>query len=104
MKLPSDFLGYMRADGILKAFLTEDFVGYMALWPLDEIHQCNAEIEVEKYAPGFVGFGTNGGGELLAFDEAGAVYSLPMIGLSAEDAVRIAGSWREFESRIQRDG
>ena len=50
-----------------------------------------------RFAPGFLGFGSNGGGELLAFDAAGRIVMLPMVGMSAHDAKLVAGSWSELD-------
>ena len=77
--------------------------GYFILWPPDEVEQSNHEYEVSTYAPGFLAFGSNGGGELLAFDAIGAVYLLAAIGMSSEDAIKISYSWPEFVSQIKPD-
>lgn len=91
----------MAAERLTEAFLSCDFPGYMVLWPADKISQYDAEYQVAKYAPGFLSFGTNGGGELLAFDESGAVFCLPSIGLEPQYASPVADSWEQFESYIQ---
>lgn len=41
------------------------------------------------------------GGEFFAFDGAGAVYSIPLIGMSVEDAIKVANSWAEFVQHIE---
>jgi hypothetical protein len=73
MKLPDQYVRYLEGGGVLEAF-TEGDPGYVALWPVSEIEQNNLELRVAEYAPGFLGFGGNGGGELLAFDKDGIVY------------------------------
>ncbi|MDP9123309.1 MAG: SMI1/KNR4 family protein [Pseudomonadota bacterium] len=99
--LPSDYIAYLEREGLAEGF-TEGPPGYFALWRPDEIEASNRELQVETYAPGFLGFGTDGGGELLAFDESGAVFMLPMIGMEPQYANRIADSWREVAQRIDR--
>jgi hypothetical protein len=99
--LPSDYLAYRQRGGTVEAFLTCEFPGYMQLWPLDKVGEYNDDYEIAKYAPGFFGFGSNGGGELLVFDAAGAVYCLPAIGMEAECATRIANSWADFARYIE---
>ena len=54
-------------------------------------------------APGFLGFGGSGGGDMLAFDKDGGVYCLPMIGMEARHAEKFAGSWIEFRRRIKNE-
>jgi len=97
--LPSDYIAYIEGDGVSEEF-TEGLPGYFALWHPDEIDTNNKELQVETYAPGFLGFGTDGGGELLAFDASGAVFMLPMVGMEARYANRIADSWHEVAQRI----
>jgi len=70
-------------------------------WRLDEIEKCNLEYEVQKYAPGFFGFGTSGGGEMFALSPSGSVVCLPFIGMEPKVAMQIAGSWSEFERIIR---
>src|SRR5437764_6384968 len=96
MELPPEYLDYPRSGGTATAFLTRDFPSYMQLWPLDKINEYNLSYGVTECAPGFVCFGSNGGGELLAFDQGGAVYCLPAIGIEPKSAVRVADSWSEF--------
>ncbi|MFO0813214.1 MAG: SMI1/KNR4 family protein [Gemmatales bacterium] len=101
MKLPPAYLDYLSQGRPTEAFLSDDFVGYMMLWPLDEVEQNNREYEVPKYAPGFMCFGSNGGGELLAFDEEGTVFCIPLIGIDPKDAVHVADSWSDLEGFIE---
>jgi hypothetical protein len=43
----------------------------------------------------------NGGGELLCFDESGAVFMLPAIGMEPEVAIRIANCFEELTHRFE---
>jgi len=58
---------------------------------------------METYAPGFLAFAGNGGGEVLAFDAAGAVYMLPLVGLGPDEAIRVASSFAEFAGTFELD-
>jgi len=73
---------------------------YCQLWPAEEVLTSHAEYEVSQYAPGFLAFGSSGGGELFAFDvrESGSfpVVSLPCNGLSPADALPVAASFTEL--------
>lgn len=80
MDLPDEYVRYLETGGVVEA-PTESEPGYIALWPLAEIEQNNRDLQVAEYAPGFLGFGGDGGGEMLAFDRDGIVYMLPMIGM-----------------------
>jgi hypothetical protein len=99
IKLPKELVDYFETDCREFAFTKGD-PGYLQLWPQEEIEQWNQDYEVPEYAPGFVGFGSDGGGEMLAFDAEGAVYMIPFIGMSIEDAKKIGSSWSEIVSRI----
>lgn len=102
-RIPASYMAYITSGALAEGSMDGE-PGYFVLWPLDEIAQNNADVEIEKYAPGFVAFGGNGGGELLAFDHTGAVVMLPMIGLEAQYANKIAKSWEDFEKRIRATG
>ena len=101
--LPNDYIAYLEGTGVAEGF-TEGLPGYFALWHPDEIEASNRDLQVVTYAPGFLGFGTDGGGELLAFDVSGAVFMLPMIGMEPQYANRIANSWHEVVQRITPHG
>lgn len=103
--LPSCHVAYIRTTGPFECFTSDDAEpGYVSLWALDEISKSNSEIEIEAYAPGFIAFGGDGGGELLVFDANGAVFMLPMIGMAPDCAIRIAESFEEFVGRFEVSG
>lgn len=102
LNLPAGYKAYLSSGAPLEGF-TSGNPGYFILWPIDEIEKSNREYEVASDAPGFLGFGSDGGGEMLAFDTAGAVYMLPFIGMEPRYANKIADSWEEFEQRITVD-
>ena len=104
MNPPAEYLAYMESpDCIFEGEREGRMPGCFILWPPDEVEQNNQEYEVPACAPGFLAFGSNGGGELLAFDAAGAVYLLPTVGMSSEDAIKISDSWSGFVSQIKPD-
>lgn len=57
-------------------------------WPVAEVVQYNTDYEVEKYAPGYFGFGCSGGGEMFAISPVGSIVCLPFIGMSGSEARR----------------
>jgi hypothetical protein len=99
INLPADYLAYVESDGVSES-TTDGDPGYFQLWPPDEVEELNEKLGVATMAPGFLGFGSDGGGELLAFDKKGAVFMLPMVGMEAKYAKKIANSWTEVRERI----
>jgi hypothetical protein len=74
----------------------------IVLWGEDEEAASNAEMEVGVYAPGFVAFAANGGGEIYAVDEDDAVFMLPMIGMEPSAAIKLADDFLELAHGFQR--
>jgi hypothetical protein len=101
MTLPEEYIRYFAEDGPREGGLTVE-PGWFQLWTPDEVGKWNMEYEVEEFAPGFLGFGSSGGGEMLAFDLNGRVVMIPFIGMHADEARLVAGSWREFVEQIER--
>ncbi len=101
--LPSRYKAYFESGGLVEGFI-DGPPGYFSLWHPDEVERNNADLKVNEYAPGFLGFGGDGGGEMLAFDTSGAVVMLPMVGMEAQYAEPVAGSWDEFERRLKETG
>lgn len=101
--IPFEYIEYMRANGPFEGFTLDEIEpGYVALWAVNEIPEMNSEIEIERYAPGFVGFAGNGGGEVLVFDKTGTVFMLPLIGMEAMQAIRVAENFSELARRLAR--
>lgn len=101
--IPSSYRNYIQEHGLFEGFTVDEAApGYVILWAMDEIAGSNLDIEIETYAPGFLAFAGNGGGEVLAFDEQGRVYMLPLIGMDSEVAIRIADSFPDFASQFVR--
>ena len=73
-------------------------------WPVAEVTQYNANYEVEKYAPGYFGFGSSGGGEMFAISPVGSIVCLPFIGMSGSEAMHVASSWESFEGMLRGSG
>ena len=99
-RLPSQYRLFMSdRDG------GEGFVGgqYLILWRASELLEFNREYEVEKYAPGLLLFGSNGGGEAFAFDTREVsvrIVMVPFIGMSLKDAAPVADSFENFLSSL----
>jgi cell wall assembly regulator SMI1 len=75
------------------------------LWRVEELRAFNNEYEVEKYAPGLLFFGSDGGGEGFAFDLRTpqlTIVQVPFIGMSLTDAIPVASNFQEFLAAIAR--
>jgi hypothetical protein len=103
--LPSDYKAFLlRHNG------GEGFIGkhYLILWKAEELAKFNEGYEVPKYAPGFIMFGSTGGGDGFAFDTRKSpfrVMQVPFIGMSVEDGFFVADSFhRLLERMIETNG
>jgi len=75
--------------------------GWFELWPADQLDERNAAYKTQEFVPGFWGFGSNGGGELFAFDSQGSVFMIPFVPMEAKSAVKIADSWKSFDTMMK---
>ncbi|MGS5084983.1 SMI1/KNR4 family protein [Hydrogenophaga sp. A37] len=104
IQLPSVYRDFINANGLFEGFaVAAGEEHYVVLWGDDEVASANAEIEIPVYAPGFVAFAGNGGGEVFAFDDTGAVVMLPMIGMAPEAAIHVASDFPEFARGFRHD-
>ncbi|HEU6450555.1 MAG TPA: SMI1/KNR4 family protein [Gemmatimonadaceae bacterium] len=92
-QLPPDYLAFLKLSNGGEGELGVE-PGWFALWRAEEVAEMNAEYQVPEFLPGFVGFGSNGGGEMLAFgatpERLGRVYAVPFIPMEAEEALELA--------------
>jgi hypothetical protein len=102
--LPEDLTRFIAERGLFEGFTRNDNPGYVALWSIESIPAENVSIEIAVYAPGFLAFAGNGGGEILAFDATGAVYMLPLIGMESKYAIKVADSFAEFAETFELYG
>ena len=93
--LPADYLAFLALSGGGVGDLGVD-PGWFALWPAHEVASFHAAYEVPEYLPGYTGFGSNGGGELLAFAPDGRVVMVPFVPMDAADAVEIAPTFTDL--------
>jgi hypothetical protein len=98
--IPIEYKQFIEQHGTFKGFTSDDSI-YIAMWPIDDLPQNNTDIEIQQYAPGYLAFASNGGGEVLAFDASGAIFMLPLIGMEPRYAVKVAGSFPELAARFE---
>ncbi|MBK9208525.1 MAG: SMI1/KNR4 family protein [Anaerolineales bacterium] len=80
--------------------------GWFRLWSAEDVIQLNKDYEIEKYIPEFFGFGSSGGGELIAFDmqkdKSWKIVMIPFVSMSPDEARIIANNFEEFVKAIGR--
>lgn len=77
---------------------------YASLWKAEELFPFNRDYEVEKYAPGLLLFGSNGGGDGFAFDCRSDLHvvSVPFIGMSLDETIPMATTFDGFLEHLGR--
>ena len=88
-------------EGYIEGELSVEPEWYV-LWRPEELEEINRDYELQEYAPGFISFGGNGGGELLVVNDQGEVFYIPAIDMSPDTAIKIAGSLQEFKGYMQQ--
>ncbi len=67
VELPEDYLAFLRLSNGGEGALGVD-PGWFQIWPVEQVLQHQHGYKTDEFIPGFFGFGSSGGGELLAFD------------------------------------
>ena len=105
-ELPEDYIALLHYSNGGEGELGVE-PGWFQLWPAEKIIEFNRGYEVETNIPGFFGFGSNGGGEMLAFDMRGGkpwkVVMIPFIPMQAENAIVIADDFGVFLQSMGRE-
>jgi hypothetical protein len=101
--LPAIYRAFIDTNGLFEGSVVLSGEEHdVILWGEDEVATANSEMDLDMYAPGFVAFAGNGGGEIYAFDAVGAVFMLPMIGMEPEAAIKVADDFLELAQGFQR--
>ncbi len=99
IELPEEYKRFL-ATGRVEGGLSVEPLWYQ-LWPLDRIAEYNKGYRIEEFAPGFLAFGSSGGGDILVFDDKHRVFSIPAVGMSQQEARLVAETWQDFEQAIE---
>ncbi len=94
--LPGDYLDFLAQHNGGEGFIGEKL---LILWKAEELAQFNREYEVNQYAPGFILFGSSGGGEDYGFDVQSAampIVRIPFIGMERRYAEHVAEGFRDL--------
>ena len=104
--LPPEYLAFLRDSNGGEGELGVQ-PGWFVMWRAEEVVKLNHGYEVAENVPGFFGFGSSGGGELLAFDTRGGqpypVAAVPFIVMSPKDALPVATSFATFEALMGKE-
>lgn len=79
--------------------------GYIALWPAGQLKENNDGYEVDRYVPGLLLIGSDGGGEAFAFDLSDPdrpVVSIPFVGMNRNLLNRVGASFWDFLLKYSR--
>jgi hypothetical protein len=102
--LPDAYLAQVRQDDGAEGDLAVQ-PGWIALWPAADVTCHNAGYQVSERLSGFLGFGSNGGGELLAFDtraQPWRVCMIPFIPMDESEAIEIAPDFETLSRHFGR--
>lgn len=77
------------------------FIGgsYLLLWKIEEIIPLNNAAGVDEFVPGFILFGSDGGGEAYAFDTRDDITKLvqvPFVGMEYKEAIILGETFFDF--------
>lgn len=96
LKLPDDYVAFLKSGNGGEGFIGES---YAILWGVSEIAPLNEDYESQKLAPGFLIFGTDGGGEAFGFDTRETnwtIVQIPFIGGNWDEARPLGSTFDQF--------
>ena len=101
--LPAEYLTFLSLSNGGEGDLGIE-PGWVSFWPAEGVLEHNAAYRLAELVPGLFGFGSNGAGELLAFDtRAGLPYpvvTVPFIPLAFAQASVVAPDFRLFAQAV----
>jgi hypothetical protein len=102
---PADYIGFVRESG---GTGTVGWFGemYLMLFPIGDLAELHRVHNDAEHMPGFVAFGSDGGGELFGFDFRASLPLIVMVGNVSSgwsDAIVQASSFDEFMDKRRRD-
>ena len=100
--LPAAYLARLLAEDGAEGSLSIE-PGWIQLWSAADIAAHNARYHVTEFLPGFFGFASNGGGELIAFNTRSLPWRIcmvPFIPMEEAEAVEIAPDFETFATHF----
>ncbi len=102
LQLPGQYIEFLRIGNGGEGFIGES---YAILWDVSELASLNTSYESNKWAPGFLIFGSDGGDEAFGFDTRKPrwlVVQIPFVGMDWNEARSLGDSFNEFLERLYR--
>ncbi len=104
--LPQEYIGFLQYSNGGRGSLGIN-PGWFQLWAAEEVIELNKGYRIDKDLPGYFGFGSNGGGELFAFEiikgEPWKIVMIPFIPMETREAITIANDFEEFIRAIGQE-
>jgi hypothetical protein len=100
-KLPVAYVGFLKKTNGGEGFIGKE--AYMILWAVEDIASMNHAYEAQKYTPGLLLFGSDGGGEAFGFDTRSRqwpIVQVPFVGMAWHLAQPIGAAFDEFLVRL----
>jgi hypothetical protein len=104
LPLPECYLEFLKISDGGEGILGIE-PGWFQIWSASEVIELNRAYSIDEFIPGFFGFGSNGGGELLALKLIKPdvpVFMIPFIPLSESEARQIAPNFDAFLIQLGR--
>ncbi|MEM7333463.1 MAG: SMI1/KNR4 family protein [Chloroflexota bacterium] len=103
IELPAEYIALLQFSNGGEGELRID-PGWFQIWPAENVIEFNLGYEVHIHIPSFFSFGTNGGGELLAFDTRGnepwKIVMIPLLPMDTKLAIPICFDFKSFVKNI----
>lgn len=101
--LPEDYLTFLlHCNGGEGQLGVEP--GWFQIWPAEEVLEFQVGYHQVEFIPGFFGFGSSGGGDLIAFDTRGdrpwPIVTIPFIPMEPKYATVVAHDFTEFIQKM----
>lgn len=104
--VPAAYIAYLREHGAAQVTVDGIGSGFVSFWELSNVLEHNVGYAFAEFAPGLFGFGSDGAGELYAFDlrnpDHVTVGEVPAISLDVSEFRLIADSFELFAELLAR--
>lgn len=101
VEFPPEYVEYLRLTNGGEGFIGRE---YVILWSVEDLASMNLSYEVQKYTPGLLIFGSNGGGEAYGFDTRTPkwrIVQVPFIGMDWGYARPVGESFTAFLGHLE---
>lgn len=101
MRLSGEYLEFLRLTNGGEGYIGSS--AYVILWGIEELASANMAYQVQKFVPGLLIFGSDGGGEAYGFDTRVAhwpIVQVPFVGMAWDSARAAGASFTAFLERL----